>query len=382
MADSVEIRAGSRLVGAAVQEAPTRESDAVQWPRHALPPPRLRAAEAVPDLTPWSIVRTHARPIAVAVAICLLALLTVELTVFRSGFFAAHVRLSNPSFATAKLALAARSVDARVLYVGDSTILTDVAPAIVSGRCECGPGFNGGFKAATPELTDALTRRVLALMHPRLVVIGMSPWEIGGNAKYDAGDLAREVLPPVDLYELSSPVDLMGTIDKTLGSVWSAYGQRVLIKEWLASLVPGQRYDEALRGLWIPPGSATSPVQLAAVGQDVLGGVKEPTPNAPGAIATLSLVDELRAQGIAVAMLVPPLHPAAYEQAAPYLDRADAVVRELAVKHSIPIIDCRSAVSAEDFRDFDHLIHAGAEKHSTCVGDQIRVLLGSDHAVQ
>lgn len=357
---------------------------AVQVPaRPSRDVPGFPAPEAVTiACSPWQIFRARARSIGIAFATCLVVLLTLELAIFRSGFFASHVRFFNPIFPTEKLALAARSTDARLLYVGDSMILSDVAPAIVSAVCQCGPGFNGAFAGANPRLTDAMTRRLLSLMHPQLVVVGLSPWVVGDNARYDAGDFAREIIPPVDLYELGTPVDAIGTVDKALGRVWSAYGQRNLIKEWLASLVPGQQYDEALRGLRVPPGSASSPVQLAEAANTAFGGLKQPKSSAPGAIATGSLISELRTRGIAVAILVPPLHPAAHRQAGPYLDRADAAIRELALEHAVPVIDCRSAVSSDDFRDLTHLLYSGAVKHSTCVGDQIRTLLATDHAVQ
>jgi hypothetical protein len=187
------------------------------------------------DLGPWPILRVHSRAIGVALATCLVLLVAVELAVFRSGFFASHVTVSNPQTPAAKLALAARQADARVLYVGDSTIMTSVLPSVVSEVCRCGPGFNAGFSAANPWLTDAMTKRVIDIAHPRLVVISASPWTVDGNAQFDDSDLARQLMSPADLSALGARLDLVARIDASLGSLWSAYGQRELLKEWVGS---------------------------------------------------------------------------------------------------------------------------------------------------
>jgi hypothetical protein len=327
------------------------------------------------DLGPWPILRVHSRAIGVALATCLVVLLAVELAVFRSGFFVSHVTVSNPQTPAAKLALAARQPDARVLYVGDSTIMTSVLPSVVSEVCRCGPGFNGGFSAATPWLTDAMTKRLIELSHPRLVVISASPWTVDANARFEDSDLARQLVSPADLPALGAHLDLASRVDASLGSLWSAYGRRELLKEWVGSLAPGQRYDESLRGYWVAAGHANSYDRLVATAGRLFAGVGEPTVSAPGAIVLASLIDELRARGIAVAILVPPLHSTAYEQAGPYLERADATVHELARQRGIPIIDCRASISPTDFRDVTHLVASGAEKHSVCVGEHLRTLV-------
>jgi hypothetical protein len=83
---------------------------------------------------------------------------------------------------------------------------------------------------------------------------------------------------------------------------------------------------------------------------------------------------ELRARGIAVAFVHPPIHPAAYEQNGEFLTRGEAAVRELAASEDVVLIDCRAAVTPDDFRDLLHLRAAGATKHSRCVGDAVRAL--------
>jgi hypothetical protein len=90
-----------------------------------------------------------------------------------------------------------------------------------------------------------------------------------------------------------------------------------------------------------------------------------------------SLVEDLRARGIAVAFLVPPLHATAFEEAGPYLAHADVAIRELADQSGVPLIDCRAVVSPADFRDVTHLMRPGAERHSRCVGERVRTLVGS-----
>src|SRR5258705_1380884 len=108
------------------------------------------------DLGPWPIFQSHARAIGVALATCLVLLLCVEVAVFRSRFFASHVAVSDPQWPAAKLAIATRQPNASVLYVGDSTMMTSVLPTIVSGACDCGPGFNGGVSGASPLSADSI----------------------------------------------------------------------------------------------------------------------------------------------------------------------------------------------------------------------------------
>lgn len=331
-----------------------------------------RAARS--DTAPWPIFRVHARPIAVALATCVVMLLCLELAVFRSGFFAAHVMVSDPQWPAVKLAIAARQPNAEVLYVGDSTMMTSVLPTIVSGRCDCGPGFNGGFSAANPWLTDAMTRRLLTFMHPRLVVISVSPWTVDGAARFENTDLARQVMSPAELAARGAPLDLASSIDAIVGEAWSAYGQRQLLKEWFSALAPGQRYDESLLGYYVAPGSANSYSRLVATADRLFAVAGTATPDAPGAKVIRSLVDDLRARGIKVAFLQPPLHPAAYAEAGPYLERADVAIRELAGERDVPLIDCRASLSASDFRDVTHLLESAAERHSACVGERLRAI--------
>ncbi|HKC91674.1 MAG TPA: SGNH/GDSL hydrolase family protein [Candidatus Limnocylindria bacterium] len=338
-------------------------------PRTALFRPQPAAAETT---SPWPIFRKHGRSILVSLAVCVAVLVVVELAFFRSGFFISHFTLSNPDFPMGKVALAQRMPDARVLYVGDSTILTGIAPAVITDECRCGPGLNGAFGASNPWLTAAMTRHLLAIEHPALVVIGVSPWTADADAQFADSELAHEVLSPADLTALGQPTDLPTAIEAGLGDVWSAYGERVLLKEWAASLVPHQRYDMEQRGFFAYPGTFTSSAQLlAALGHLTSDLAAEPTQSAPGLSVTGELIDELRARGIAAAIVVPPLHPYAYEQVGATLERADAVIRAFATSHGAELIDCRTSVGPEDFRDLVHLSEAGALKQSRCIGRQI-----------
>jgi hypothetical protein len=148
------------------------------------------------------------------------------------------------------------------------------------------------------------------------------------------------------------------------------------LKEWAASLVPHQRYDMEERGFFAYPGTFTSSAQLvAALGHLQSDLATEPTQLAPGLLVTGALIDELRARGIRAAIVVPPLHPYAYEQVGATLDRADAVIRAFASSHGAELIDCRSSVGPADFRDLVHLSAAGALKHSRCIGGQVGAAL-------
>jgi hypothetical protein len=299
----------------------------------------------------------------------------VELAVFRSGFFVSHVTFSSAAPA-AKLALATRYDDVRVLYVGDSTVLTGVMPTVVSEGCRCGGGFNAAFASADPWLTAAMTHRVLALEHPGLVAIGVPPWYLGSTLRFAAGPYSHEVLGPEESAALGVPLDPAALVDAKLGGVWSAYGQRALVQEWIASLVPGHRYDESERGYYFVPGSllGRSHLEAEATGleNDPAGA---PSARGPGATAIGSLISDLRGRGIAAAILLPPLHPVATEIGHVYLAQADAAVRALATAQGAAVIDCRGSVQAEDFRDLRHLNRDGATKYSACVAVAIAGLM-------
>ena len=328
------------------------------------------------EIGPWPILWAHARAIAVALLTCLVVLVSLELALFRSGFFAAHATVTDPQWPAAKLAVAARQPDASVLYVGDSTMMTSVLPAIVTRACACGPGFNGGFSSADPWLTDAMTHRLLAFMHPKLVVVSISPWTVDNAKRFVGGDLARQVMSPAELAANGAPLDLAQAIDTTIGDALSVYGQREVLKEWLSSLMPGQRYDETLLGYYVAPGAANTEERLVATAGRLFTGVGAPSASAPGAVVIRSLVEDLRARGIAVAFLLPPLHPAAYSEAGAYLAGAEVAIRELATEQSVPLIDCRAVASASDFRDVTHLLEPAAERHSACVGERLRAIAG------
>ena len=319
--------------------------------------------------TPWPILRANARSVLAGLAACLVVLVTIELAVFRSGFFIDHVTFSSP-IPAAKIALAARYPDTRTLFVGDSTVLTGVMPAVVSEECRCGGAFNAAFAYSGPWLTAAMTRRVIQKMDRlELVVISVGPWDLGAAAKFEGGPYALELLSPDEAAGLGLSVDLKTAIDARVGSVWSAYGQRSLVLEWLASLVPGNRYDESERGYHFVPGSLLNRAQLekAAAGLDP-GPSDPPSSTGPGAAVIASLITELRARGISAAILLPPLHPVAQELAGPYLERWEASVRDLASAQGASIVDCRTAAAPSDFRDLIHLNRSGAAKHSACIG--------------
>src|SRR5438105_209670 len=320
-------------------------------------PPELVA------VTPWLSMRAQVRTILTAVATCLAILVTIELAFFRSGFFAAHVAISDPQTPLAKLALAERHPDSRVLYVGDSTMMTSVLPTIVSATCDCGPGFNGGFSAANPWVTRALTERLLGVMHPRVVVISIGPWTVDARARFENTELARQLMSPAEIEALGAPVDLQERIDAAIGSVWSAYGQRLLVKEWFSALAPGQRYDESLLGYWVAPGSANSYSRVVALAGRLFTDVGDASTSAAGAQVVASMVGELRARGIDTVFLLPPLNPADYDVAGPYLRAAEAAIRDLAAQQQVPIVDCRSVVDAADFRDATHVFPSAAERH-------------------
>src|SRR5207248_6773486 len=175
-------------------------------------------------------------------------------------------------------------------------------------------------------LPPALTERLLGFMHPKVVVISVSPWAVDAHATFEDGGFAHQLLSPAELESLGAPVDVQARIDATAGKIWTAYGQRELLKEWFAALTPGQRYDESLLGYWVAPGSANADTRVVATASRLFADVGDASPSAPAARVVTSLVGELHARGIQVVFLLPPLHPAAYDLAGPYLRAADVAI--------------------------------------------------------
>jgi len=333
--------------------------------------------------SPWPLLRSYGRTIATAALTALVLLVVTEVLAFRSGLFTSHVHVSSPDSPNAKLALLGRFSDARVLYFGDSIVLTDVAPVVVSESCRCGPGFNAAFSSATTWLTAVMISRTLEIAKPQVVVVGAAPYALDDRLRLQNNDLARELLRPDEFASFGAALDLFGRAQWALGSTWSVYGQRALFKEFLNSLLPGQRYDESKRGLLAPPGAANSPSQLSTQAEHLKALMPgAPSLEAPSAQALVSALRDVRARGMKVVIMLPPVHPVADAAAPPYLAAANSVIHDIAKVADAEVMDCRDAVDASDFRDLTHLNPTGAAKFSRCVGDYLARLMTIDHAVQ
>jgi hypothetical protein len=335
------------------------------------PTAQAHAIEGV--VSPWPILRKHAHSILVAVLSAFVVLASVDLAIFRSGFFETHAPLSNPDSPAAKRLLLNRLGDVRVLYIGDSTVLTDIAPGIATEACRCGPGFNAAFSAATPWLIAAAAEELIRSTHPNVVVLGVSPWALDESLGLEDTGRTREVLSPSQLQAHGIRVDPRDQIESVVASLWSLYGQRALLKDAVSSFLPRQKYDESQRGFFVPPGDASAAAQLDAGIARMKAGISTfPSLASQGARELGRLMLELRDAGMTVVIVPPPLHPAGQASAPQYLAQADAATRALAQSNQATFLDCRDAVGADDFRDLDHLSVAGATKFSLCVGDGLR----------
>ena len=110
----------------------------------------------------------------------------------RNGTCTSSLPSNNDGSPNDKLLLAARYRDAEVLYLGDSRVFYGVDPSIVSEACGCGPGFNGAVPAADPSLTSVMADRLLQKLSPRLLVLGVSQWELSDEADIPVDDPARD----------------------------------------------------------------------------------------------------------------------------------------------------------------------------------------------
>ncbi len=323
--------------------------------------------------SPWPLLRRQVPSMLVALLVAALALGSIEIAVFRSGLFYRQAHVTDPDSPAAKLLLVGRHAEARVVYVGDSTVLTDISPRIISDVCMCGEGFNAAFSKASPWQVAAMADEVVNRTRAEVVVVGVSPWALDERLRFEDSEQARELMSITGLAERGAQVDLRARVEMFLASVWSVYRERALIKESFASMLPRQAYDEARRGSYIPAGTALSPRQLAAgVARIVESFPTRPSATAAGARELTRLIGDLRGRGIEVVVLIPPLHPAALDGAGEYLVQAEGVTIELTRASGASLIDCRAAVSRDDFRDIDHLSEAGAAKFSRCIGATLR----------
>jgi hypothetical protein len=322
----------------------------------------------------WESVKFSAIALVTAVALLLL----LERALFDMAAVAAQVPIQGPS-PNDKLLLAARYPDTRVLYVGDSRVLTDIHPAIVSEACGCGPGFNAGFSAADLRLTRIMANRLLQKLSPELVVIGVSQWELSDQAQIQVWGPARELVPPWELPGFGVSLDEPEEVREAVESVWRLYKYR---DELRAALEPGADTagrEDARRGFI--PKRETRRVGEEHLNRDQQRFFADFSVDGTRTEALRALVAELHRRGIRVLLVAPPLYPRFYDRVRDEVALFHSAMEELAAQNGAVFEDLTVSrpigLTAGNFRDAVHLDEAGASKFSRHLGNLIRSGLGT-----
>ena len=309
-------------------------------------------------------------------------LLTVVLTLsgldwalFRVGGLERRLVPTDPEAARTKLLMASRHRDARVLYVGDSRVATDIDPDTVTAVCGCGPGYNAGFGAADPRLMHLMLRRLLVNVSPVIVVVGVSQWSLSDAADIAVYGPARDLLAPwefVRVVGFTGPAELTSV---TLGKLWTAYRYRQELRATVMAAV-GEPTIPFRRG-FVP---RTESLAVARVVRDVPGvwrrGFEHFDVRGRRASALRAVLDDARARGLQVMLLAPPLHPASRRILEPELRAFRSMLREIGAASGVVTEDLTDPgwLSVGDFADNVHLNEGGALKFSRHLGERLRTL--------
>jgi hypothetical protein len=314
--------------------------------------------------------------IALVTAVALLFLL--ERALFDTPAVAAQLPIQGPS-PNDKLLLAARYPDTRVLYLGDSRVLTDIHPGIVSEACGCGPGFNAGFPAADLRLTRIMANRLLQKLSPELVVIGVSQWELSDQAQIQVWGPARELVAPWELPDFGVSLDEPEEVEEAVESVWRLYKYR---DELRAALEPGADTagrEDARRGF--SPNRKSRRVDEEDLSRDQQRFFADFSVDGTRAETLRWLVGDLRRRGIRVVLVAPPLYPRFYDGVRDEVALFHSAMQEVAAENGAVFEDLSVSrpigLTAGNFRDAVHLDEAGASKFSRHLGNLIRSHLGT-----
>lgn len=321
---------------------------------------------------PTTVYRRLAGVVLTATATAVVVLLVIDVVGFGLLGLEGRLAIESATSPRAKLLMAARHRDSRVLYVGESGVLTNFDPGVISRACGCGPGFNAGFGGTDPLLTGVMTRRLLGVLSPEIVVIGVSQWWLSDGADIGVHWAARQVLGPAELVRVAGYPGLGALASSALAVVWRAYRYR---DELHASLLTalGRPAIEFRRGFG-PRDEIRTPARIEADAAIVRErGFTRFDLRGRRTEAFRRLLDELRDRGIRVFLVVQPLHPASLRRVALQAREASDVIREVAAATGAVVEDLTDPgwLIPSDFADNVHLNPAGAAKLSTYLGARL-----------
>ena len=315
----------------------------------------------------WGLVR----PIIVALVSGVVFLLLLDSAVFDSPLLLPRLpTYRHDNSPNDKLLQAARYANAQVLFLGDSRIVYGVDPEVVSKRCGCGPGYNAGFPGAEIRTTRIMAERLLEKLSPRLVVIGVSQWELSDQADVSIGEGVRELAPPWRRAEFGLGADL----PELVGGVWRLYKYRGELRQALDVWVGEGEPAEPRRGY--SPYSGRPELRDRDFDRREAQWFTDFSVEGRRSEALKGLIADLRRRGIRVVLLVPPLHPEFQDDVRAEIGVFRAAIAKLAEEQGVMLIDATRPrdVNLDDdhFRDVVHLDEDGSEKLSRYIGEKLR----------
>jgi hypothetical protein len=340
--------------------------------------PAHAPARAVPD---WRSLWAATAFVATALLTATALLVLLDRLLFDVPAVARRLPLAEVRSPYDKLLVADRYRDAEVVYLGDSRVQSGVHPDVVSSTCECGPGFNAAFAAADPRLTRIMADRLLEKLSPRLVVIGLSQWELSDNADIRMWGSAPELVEPWRWAEFGFDFGQPAEVRDALGDAWRIYRFRAELR---VALDP-----------WSPEAGRTDPRR----GHDVHDVPKEYrrlreqdlderqkqwftdfSVRGRRAEALRGLLADLRARGIPVLVVAPPLYPNFHARVRRQVDQFREAVAGMAAENGAVFEDLtdarRSGLTKDSFRDVVHIGKEGSTKFSRQLGKIIRARFG------
>ena len=349
----------------------------------AVPVRVLPAQGAAGVAVPWRRLGAGAKFAAVALLTAAAALLLLDWALFDAPAIAPRLPVDGLGSPGEKLLLAARYRDAEVLYVGDSRILAGVDPSVVSETCGCGPGYNAGFSAAEPRLTRIMVDRLLRTLSPKVVVIGVSQWELSDRARISVEGPAPQLVAPWELDDFGVQLDPAERVEATISTVWRLYRFRAAVRDALdPSTWTARREHERRRGFDARDGGRKP-------GEDEFKErqgrwFSEFAVRGRRAEALGALLGDLRGRGIRVLLVAPPLHPKLHARVRREVDAFRAAMERLATDTDVPFEDFteprRIGLDVDRFLDTVHVDEEGAATFSRRLGRVIRSRLGTGEA--
>jgi hypothetical protein len=337
-------------------------------------------------VTETSRTRTRRWPIAVAVAAVIL--LVLELGARALAPYLPEPKLWGDDATTVKVAqMDARASACTDLVLAGNSMGRDAFDPQTFAAADPAhrSAYNASLDAASPELLERwVTEEVVPRLHPRTVVLTLASLDVNDHSlagqsavrAYDDAVLSRPgVLGKVEATAAQKSALVRYRADlRQPGEVWDAIGRARdgtqadrLSADGIAGVLGADGQGLSRRTLHYSGSSVTKAFLTGQLLNDYAVGDAQ-------LAAEGRLIDTLRNEGIAVALVLPPvtddyrnLHPGGPAE----VDRFVATARGLADQHHAAFVDLTRTAPVEQFADTHHLNGAGADAFSRALPDRL-----------